>query len=471
VYITCKGGLVSKPMTSVYDGTEPPPIDASSQTEQIGPGAVVSAQVPDMRVGRQPAVKWANLSGDGSAVAEDTTATPDAVNDASGGGSGPGADSAAGSPVESGATEDKRPAVFKTRSVTYDMTTGSGWAQAPVELTFYPKLSAKSDPNTVVLPKLSAKSDPNTVVLPKLSAKSDPNTVVLPVVITAEKNVQFLANKDRVVERIIFNKNVIGTRKVATPLYVQTSQFFGEKLTVELNTGPKRELEGDISHIFVTEGNVKLESVRRAKERVISRAKLSCERFDYDVATERVYATGPGRIQLNNANVAPVERKPGDKKPRLSGPCYAWVNGFETLTWFTEAMQINAVGKAESVYMSYIPIVDGKEGDTISVTTRGLQANFFPMPDGSNELKTVITWGGILYEEMEKGGNVFKGQDLHYNAETSLVKVTSTEKNDCWFNGARVDWIEYEMDTGDVRAELASAPGALTMPAKEGTKP
>ncbi len=95
-------------------------------------------------------------------------------------------------------------------------------------------------------------------------------------------------------------------------------------------------------------------------------------------------------------------------------------------------------------------------------------ANFLPLPDGTNDLATVITTGGIYYEE--DGGNVFKGQDLLYDADKSLVTVTSTEKNDCYFNNARVDWIEYEMDTGDVRAELASTPGGLTMPAKEGSK-
>lgn len=444
VYITCKGGLVSKPMTSVYDSTEPPPIEASSASKGLGVSAVFSAEVPDMPVQRQPAVKWANLSGgvseatvsagDESTAGDDATKTPNAADEASGA-------EGIGSQGESVAVQEEGPAVFKTRSITYDMTTGSGWAQAPVELTFYPRLDKESDPNTVVLP----------------------------VVITAEKNVQFLANEGRVVERIIFNRNVIGTRKAVTPLYVQTSRFFGEKLTVELNTGPKRELEGDISHIFVTEGNVKLESVRTAKERVVSHVKLSCERFDYDVALKMVFATGPGRIELNNANAPPAKKVPGDKKPRLSGPCYAVIRGFERLTWFTEAMQINADGKADSVHLVYSPVVDGELGDIISATTMRLQANFFPMPDGTNELATVITTGGIYYEE--EGGNVFKGQDLLYDADKSLVTVTSTEKNNCFFNNTRVDWIEYEMDTGDVRAELASTPGPLTMPAKDGSEP
>ncbi len=428
VYITCKGGLVSKPMTSVYDSTEPPLIEALSASEGPTPTTVIAAEVSEMPLQRQPTVKWANLSGGVSKEG----AGPEGAEEAAAG---------AGSQDESIAVQEEGPTIFKTRSITYDMTTGSGWAQAPVELTFYPRLDKESDPNTVVLP----------------------------MVITAQKNVQFLANKDRVVERIIFNKNVVGTRKAATPLYVQTSQFFGEKLTVELNTGPKRELEGDISRIFVTEGNVKIESVRTAKERVISHVELSCVRFDYDVALKMVSATGPGTIDLNNANVPPAKKVPGDKKPRLSGPCYALVRGFERLTWFIEGRQINAVGKAESVYLSYLPVVDGKWGDLVSVTTKHVQANFLPMPDGTSELGTVITTGGIYYEE--EGGNVFKGQDLHYDAKKSLVRVTSTEKNDCYFNNARVDWIEYEVDTGDVRAELASTPGALTMPAKEGTKP
>ena len=454
VYITCKGGMVSKPMTSVYDGTEPPPIEASSESKGPIPTIVIAAESPDMSPLRQPVVKWANLSsgvsnegtgpeasvsaGDELNTADDATDIPNAANEASGAEGAGEADEGVGSQGESVAVQEEGPAVFKTRSITYDMMTGSGWAQAPVELTFYPRLDKESDPNTVVLP----------------------------MVITAEKNVQFLANEDRVVERIIFNKNVIGTRKAVSPLYVQTSQFFGEKLTVELNTGDERELEGDISHIFVTEGNVKLESVRTAKERVISHVKLSCVRFDYDVALKKVFGTGPGRIELNNANAPPIERQPGDKKPRLSGPCYAVIKGFERLTWFTEAMQINADGKAESVNLVYSPVVDGELGKIISATTMHLQANFFPMPDGTTELATVITTGGIYYEE--EGGNVFEGQDLLYNADKSLVRVTSTEKNDCRFNGARVDWIEYEVDTGDVRAELASTPGALTMPARDG---
>ncbi|MCD6395870.1 MAG: LPS export ABC transporter periplasmic protein LptC [Planctomycetes bacterium] len=414
VYITCKGSLVSKPTTSVYDSTEPP-IEVMPASEGPTTETVIAAGVLERPLEGQAAGLSGGVSNEGAGEV------------AAGG----------GLQEKNALVQEEGPAVFKTRSITYDMATGSGWAQAPVELTFYPRLDKESDPNTVVLP----------------------------MVITAEKNVQFLANADRVVEQVIFNKNVIGTRKEVTPLYAQTSRFFGEKMTVELNTGPKRELEGDISHIFVTEGNVKLESIRTAKERVISHVKLSCERFDYDVALKMVYATGPGRIQLNNANVPPVERQPGDKKPRLSGPCYALIRGFERLTWFTEGMQINADGKAESVYLSYRAIVDGELGDLISATTMHLQANFMPMPDGTNDLATVITTGGIYYEE--EGGNVFEGQDLFYDADKSLVRVTSTEKNDCRFNGARVDWIEYAMDTGDVKAELVSSPGAI-MPTRGG---
>ncbi|RKY05692.1 MAG: hypothetical protein DRP66_10330, partial [Planctomycetota bacterium] len=199
VYITCKGGLVSKPMTSVYDGTEPPPIkvapvEVAPVSKGPTPTTVIAAEALDTPVQRQSVVKWANLSGGVSeatvSAGDDATKTPNTANEASGAeGTGDAGDKA-GSQGESVAVQEEGPAVFKTRSITYDMTTGSGWAQAPIELTFYPRLDKESDPNTVVPP----------------------------VVITAEKNVQFLANADRVVERIIFNKNVIGTRKAVMPL-------------------------------------------------------------------------------------------------------------------------------------------------------------------------------------------------------------------------------------------------------------
>lgn len=402
VYVTCKGGFVAKPLTSVFEVVEPTLL---RQRADSGIGEV-----------RTPALSPAGAS---MAVAERGTAEASAVA------------AAEGEKVELAGV-----AHFKAaRGITYDMATGHGLAEGPVELTFRP---AEED-------------------------QDDPNAVVLPMVVAAEGNAEFLANADRVVEKIVFNKNVVGTHKVQTPGYMQTSTFYGEKLTTRLVTDRDSKRNGQIDDIAVTEGNVKLQSIRTTPEgTTTSNVVLVCVQVDYNAEKSVVYATGPGYIELNNEN-APVRPSAGaERKFSLDGPCYARVRGFDMLTWFTEAMQINAVSRQEALHLAYQPISDGRLGQRIYGSTARLQANFWPLPDGGNELATVIAAGGIIYHEV--GGNFFKGEDLLYDAEKGLLVVSSSERNDCLFNGALVDRIEYEVNTGRVRSNLASSPGAVTVP-------
>jgi len=115
---------------------------------------------------------------------------------------------------------------------------------------------------------------------------------------------------------------------------------------------------------------------------------------------------------LNNANAPVAGKVPGDKKLRLSGPCYALIRGFERLTWFTDAMQINADGKAESVYVAYWPIVDGKRGEIIRATTMHIQANFFPLPDGGNELALRRTGSALRCRHLPVEGYQYRQKRL-----------------------------------------------------------
>jgi len=168
---------------------------------------------------------------------------------------------------------------------------------------------------------------------------------------------------------------------------------------------------------------------------------------------------------MNNENAPQPDSKDKPKGLSFQQPCFGLVRGFDKLTWFTEAMQINADGKDESVFMAYWPIENGKRGRITRGSTTHLQTNFIPLPDGTNELATMIAAGGIYFEEV--GGNIFVGENLLYKADTSLLTITSSQKNTCLLNGALVDMVEYEVDTGNVRSELASSPGALTLPAGE----
>jgi hypothetical protein len=413
VRVTCKGGFMAKPLTSVFESIEPGLSGQHSRSMTALPGTGAQEIVGVLK--------------DGSAEGPGTDAM-----------AGAGA-AEYGTVVTAGEAGDE-PAVaaqFKARRIAYDMTTGYALAEGPVELTFRPA------------------SD----------TEADPNATVLPMIVTAEKNAEFFANADRVVERIVFNENVIGTRRVLTPEYVETSSFYGRTLTTVLETNKEHERNGQISHVAVTEGNVKLESIRTNEGGdVVSNVRLVCLRIDYDAMKSIVYATGPGNIQLNNQNAPPRATGEGGGKLSLSGPCFALVRGFDRLTWFTEAMQINADGKEESLHIAYWPIEEGRRGQIYRGSTMRLQANFWPLPEGGSELATVITTGGIHYQE--DGGNEFLGEDLLYDAEKGLLVITSSEQNACLLNGALVDRIDYEVNTGRVRGSLASSPGAITVPAK-----
>ena len=409
VYITCQGGIVAKPMTSVYDQTEPQRVGAQNLELYIA--------LPPEDDSVAPVVRTASLAA--SSAGDDSTA--EIVGNPN-------------LPIPFAGDNAVQPDRFKARFIEYDMTSGDGLAQGPVEVAFTP--------------------DPNDM--------NDPNCIIMPMIVRAEKNAEFLANDGRVIERIVLNRNVIGSRKTITPDFVQVGSFHGDKLTIELQPDAEGNAGRDIKQVSVTDGNVKLESVRTSGDVKLSHVKLSCRRIDFDAIKEIVYAVGPGDIEMNNKNIPEPEKS--DKRGSLSfnRPAFGLVRGFDRLTWFTQAMQINADGRKDSLYLGYWPIIDGKRGRIVRGATTHLQANFIRLPDGTDELATVITAGGIFYEE--EGGNVFVGEGLLYDAAESLLTVTSTENNSCLLNGALVDRIEYEVDTGNVRSQLASSPGAVSTP-------
>jgi len=334
--------------------------------------------------------------------------------------------------------ESERPARFGAKKIDYDMDTDYAFATGPVKFIFY-----VSDPNYT---------------------DSGPGPV--PVVITAEDSAEFFGDENRVV----FNGNVVGSRQTQRPTYLQTSTFRGQKLIVDL---AQTEADStDIRHVAVVGGKVQLESIRSVDEETINHVRLSCRRIDYEASDEIVIATGPGDIQINNENApVPPQKEETDKKISLQmqRPCYAYIEGFDKLRWFTTANRITADGKTKSVNMNYLPLVEGKWGQVVRSAATHIEANFTEAASGQNELATLQTTGGVTYSEV--GGHEFIGDTLFYNAATSLMTVAGTEQVPCFFNGARPRRIEYDLVTGDVKTDLASTPGMLRSPPKRKKRP
>jgi hypothetical protein len=324
----------------------------------------------------------------------------------------------------------KHPARFGAKNIDYDMDSGNAFAAGPVKFVFY-----VNDPNY-------------------LDSGREPD----PVVITADDSAEFFGDEDRVV----FNGNVVGTRRTQTPAYLQTSTFHGQKLIVQL---VQNETDStDIQHVTVVDGKVRLESIRSVDDVTVNHVRLSCLRIDYEAGNKVVIATGPGDIQINNENAPPPDKDEADKKISLQRPCYALIKGFDKLRWFTTGNRITADGKTESVNMNYLPLVEGKRGQLISAAATHIEVNFTETASGRSELAKLRTTGGVFYREV--GGNEFVGDTLFYDTAKSLMTVAGTDQVPCLLNGALADGIEYDLKTGKAKARLASKPGTLSRPKK-----
>jgi len=324
-----------------------------------------------------------------------------------------------------GGRQVEHPARFVADKIDYDMDTDHAFATGPVKFVFY-----VSDPN-----------------------HPDSSREPVPVVITADDNAEFFGDDNRVV----FNGNVVGTRRTQRPAFIQTSTFRGRKLIVDLaQTGPDST---DIRHVAVVGGKVRLESVRSVDEVAVNHVRLSCSRIDYEASDEIVIASGPGDIQINNENAPTPSEQEADKKISLQRPCYALIRGFDELRWFTTANRITADGKTDSVNMSYLPIVEGKLGRVVRAATTHIEANFREISTGQSELATLHTTGGVTYREV--GGNEFVGDTLFYDAQKSLITVAGSDEVPCLLNGALADRIKYNLETGKAKTELASSPGTI----------
>jgi hypothetical protein len=329
--------------------------------------------------------------------------------------------------------------LFHARTINYDKTTGNAIALGPVKFTFY----SEEDKN------------------------SEFSSVPRPSIITAAKNTEFFAGKDQTINRIVFNEDVVGTRKTQTPAYMQKNSFFGQQLIVDLAPGRGNSSETNIKHITVREGKVKLESQRFVNELMLNHIRLTCSRIDYRTDDEVIIATGPGDIQINNENAPTLEKDDG-AKISLKRPCFALIDGFDKLKWSIPKNYITADGKSRSVNMAYLPIANGQKGDIVRASATHLRADFIETVTGRNELTTLKASGGVYYEE--QGGNKLRGDQLLYNVENSLMTITGSQGQQCFVNGALVPRIEYDLQTGKIKTKLSTSPGAISFPSRKKKK-
>jgi len=289
---------------------------------------------------------------------------------------------------------------------------------------------------------------------------------VVPVKITTQKKAEFLP----ALNQVTFEGDCLCMTEHQEDSGIQRKHTLSApKLTVYLGgrgTGDWARIE----HLTASGRVVKLATVKTAEEKLLGGIELKCLKFDYDPGQRLSIATGPGVIKVDNSKI-PVQKKKKKKlgKFSLQRPCYALVRDFETLEYSLETNRIIADAGRQSMFIDYIPIVEGRYGQQVSATAGHIEALLYETAGGRTELSALAATGGITYEEEEKktrwgkGKAIqFVGSELFYDANKSVITAWGDESRPCLFNGALVDGIKYDLKTGRVKTRIV-APGVLQM--------
>ncbi len=330
-----------------------------------------------------------------------------------------------------GASTEQPPARFEAHRIRYDMITGSGRAVGPVRFVFY----QQADPNSGLL------------------------TEVWPVEITAEGDADFVAGSDRQIETIIFNRNVHGVRTQQFSAYTQTDTFRCDTMIVTLERNAENRM--DIRQITLRDGEVYAESQRMHESLKLAHIRLSCEQMVYDRQKERLIATGPGQIEMDNSKAEPVDTRDGID---LRGPSFARIEGFDRIEWDIAARHILAEGQSDMLEVAYIPLVEGQPARLIRAAGGRVEIEFAPASsDGQNRLARLTAKDHVFYEE--QGTYLLEGDTLLYDAQREgWLTIEGTENRPCMVNGARVPYIYYNVNTGQLETQLSTIPGAVPLP-------
>ncbi len=300
---------------------------------------------------------------------------------------------------------------------------------------------------------------------------TDINQGPVPVTVNSQKQARFLAASNQ----IVFEGDSRCTMLREDPNALVKYVLLSEQITVDLPADSNDSLTGPaagIKHLTATGEVVRLATTKTAKAegafagqvqdantaKMLGGVELKCSRFDYDAVRQEFLATGPGVIKLNNSKV----QEPNEPVGRFSmqKPCWAVMDGFDTLTYFVRENRIVAdTGSQEKLRMDYIPAVYGRYDEHVSTKASHVEILLYELPSGQTELSTLTATGGIEYEDKD---NQFIGSDLFYDHETAIVKIKGDESQPAYYNGVLVKDAEMNLETGKVEAEIVG-PGTLQM--------
>ncbi len=276
----------------------------------------------------------------------------------------------------------------------------------------------------------------------------------VPMVINADQDVVYRA-ADGYIE---FNENVRGVSLTQRQHFSEQAEFKCDKLKVYLdNTNADATTPGTLKRLVLEGEKVVLEDKRFTPLELVSMVNLECSGFEYDFEKGLMTASGPGSIKVNNRG---VRGKSSDTEMKLGGPCYALIENFSLLRIDTLAEKITAESNGKMVHIGFIPILpDGKTGTQRLIDAGRIVLDYQRQPDGSPKITVANATGKVYYYEPDKYQLI--GDNLTYDAKTSLVRIMGTPSNPCVLNSTLVEAIEYNILTGGIKTAIS---GVSTVP-------
>ena len=326
---------------------------------------------------------------------------------------------------------------FISEQIDYSSTTKNIFASGPSELIFYP----------------------NDVMGDGAKEKS-------PVKITAQEKTRFLP----ALNQVIFEGDSLCTALRNDPNYQQQYTLSAPRITVYLNSDEEKQSPDSatgIKHLTADGGVVQLATAKTSEGKLLGFTKLKCLRFDFDAEQQLSTAIGPGIIAVDNSKIPEAEKNV--PKFGLRKQCYVLVQDFDTLKYFLGSNQIIADSNTQQIYLSYVPIIKGQEGQVVKVTASHIEADLIETATGQTEISTLTATGGVTYEEEagktkrgRKAPVQFVGSEFFYDTGKSMITARGNESQPCLLNGALVPGLEYNVKTGRIKTSIIG-PGALRM--------
>jgi len=240
----------------------------------------------------------------------------------------------------------------------------------------------------------------------------------------------------------VLNKYGLSAPRIIVKLSETKNADFGDSIT-------------GIEHLTATGGLVQLDSSRFKDDKLLGFTKLKCLQFDYDSKEKTCLAAGPdGIIAVDNSR-AP---KPKRKTPTFSlqRPCYAVVQGFDTLKYVIPENRILAGAVDERIVVDYFPVINGRPGPKATASAANVEA-VFTQRKRRSFLSYLVATGGVDYEDADKK---LAGSKLIYDNRASLIRVLGDLYQPCMLNGIMVPEIKYNLKKGRITTKI-SAPGTL----------